>query len=182
MILTVAIVISTLGKVINDKPPIIRLNDGKYYRFQTGSYAISKAFKQQLVAEQLPEIKRVLRCYGIDTIEVIGHTDSSPNSGASNLDQFQDRRKLNLSKATVHSGSNADLGLLRALSVEDLLRRSLGRDYTNISFRSYSAASYVDPVVFSKSSKLSQPQIQQSKRRIEVRFTRSDAAKMIPKC
>jgi outer membrane protein OmpA-like peptidoglycan-associated protein len=182
MILTIAIVVSTLGKALNQKPPIIRLSDDKNYRFSSGSYSISKLFKQQLVAEQLPNIKRVLHCYGIDTIEIIGHTDSSPNTGSSNLDQFQDRRKLIHASGAARSGSNADLGLLRALSVENLLKESLEKDFSHISYRSYSAASFVDPDVKNKASSMTQAQKQQAKRRIEVRFTRSEYSNVMPKC
>lgn len=182
MILTVAIVISTLGRATNQKPPIIRLSDDKNYRFATGSYSINKHFRAQLIAEQLPGIKRVLKCYGIDTIEVIGHTDASPNSGSSNLDYFQDRNMLIRSVVAAKSGSNADLGLLRALSVESLLKQSLQKDFPEIRYRSYSAASFIDPEAQDHTSESSQLQKQQAKRRIEIRFTRSERSNLIPKC
>jgi len=180
MILTVAIVVSSLARLVNQKPPIIRLSDAADYRFATGSYTINPKFRSQLVSQQLPEIERVIRCYGIDTIEIIGHTDSRPNSGSGNLDSFANKKSTIASKS-VMSGSNADLGLLRALSVEDLLRKSLSSEYKHLDFRSYSASSFVSPdgvgTTEAKSDKA-----QQAKRRIEVRFTRSDNATSIPKC
>jgi outer membrane protein OmpA-like peptidoglycan-associated protein len=180
MILTVAIVVSALAKLVNQKPPIIRLSDAADYRFATGSYTINPKFRSQLVSQQLPEIERVIRCYGIDTIEIIGHTDSRPNSGSGNLDSFSNKKSTIASKG-VMSGSNADLGLLRALSVEDLLKKSLSSEYRYLDFRSYSASSFVSPdgvgTTEDKSDKA-----QQAKRRIEVRFTRSDNATSIPKC
>jgi outer membrane protein OmpA-like peptidoglycan-associated protein len=180
MILTVAIVVSALAKLVNQKPPIIRLSDAADYRFATGSYTINPKFRSQLISQQLPEIERVIRCYGIDTIEIIGHTDSRPNSGSGNLDSFTNKKSTIASKGVL-SGSNADLGLLRALSVENLLRKSLDSEYKHLDFRSYSASSFVSPdgvgTMEDKSDKA-----QQAKRRIEVRFTRSDNATSIPKC
>ena len=79
MILMVALVTSSLGKLINEKPPIIRLGDDADFRFKPGSYGISQAFRKQLAMKQLPKIERVIRFYGLDTIEIIGHTDSTPN-------------------------------------------------------------------------------------------------------
>ncbi|MCP9943526.1 hypothetical protein KBY70_14190 [Cyanobium sp. ATX 6E8] len=180
MILTVAIVASALAKLVNQKPPIIRLSDAADYRFSTGSYLISPQFRKQLASEQLPEIEKVIRCYGIDTIEVIGHTDSRPNPGGSNLDSFsQDKNKI--VSANVSSGSNADLGLLRAISVENLLRNSLNKKFQNLDFRSYSASSFVSPENYVSSSNVNRDD-QQVKRRIEVRFTRSEKATSIPRC
>ena len=180
MILTVAIVVSALAKLVNQKPPIIRLSDAADYRFATGSYLISPQFRKQLTSKQLPEIKKAIRCYGIDTIEIIGHTDSRPNPGGSNLDSFsQDKNKI--VSTNVRSGSNADLGLLRAISVENLLRDSLNEKFPNLDFRSYSASSFVGPENY-VSSRNANRDDQQAKRRIEVRFTRSEQATSIPRC
>jgi len=184
MILTVAIVVSSLAKLVNEKPPIIKLNDEADYRFARGSYAISTGFRDKLISTQLPYIKKVIRCYGIDTIELIGHTDASPNPGASNLDAYKGDKNLLLSASSVSSGSNADLGLLRALSVEKLLKESLKDVNSQIVYKSYSASSFVDPQP-TQGSGITRDQAEkhsQSKRRIEVRFTRSEAATGIPKC
>lgn len=180
MILTVAIVVSALAKLVNQKPPIIRLSDAADYRFDTGSYAISTQFRKHLISRQLPEIEKVIRCYGIDTIEVIGHTDSRPNTGGGNLDSFSDNKERIISRG-VRSGSNADLGLLRAISVESLLKQNLDSKYKDLVFRSYSASSFVSPDSEEKIAN-NQEKFQQAKRRIEVRFTRSERAPSIPRC
>ena len=177
MIVTLALVVSALAKFVNQKPPIIRLSDEANFRFSTGSYSLSSKFRDQLTNYKLPEIERTIRCYGIDTIEVIGHTDTAPNSGSSNLDRFNDNKKLIMSGKAL-SGSNADLGLLRALSVERFLESSLNPVFPMINYFSYSASSYVTPTSGSASSKVNQ----QSKRRIEIRFTRSDQSTAIPRC
>ena len=177
MIVTLALVVSALAKFVNQKPPIIRLSDESDFRFVTGSYSLSTKFKDQLVNAKLPEIERTIRCYGIDTVEVIGHTDFAPNRGSSNLDTFQGNKNLILSGKAL-SGSNADLGLLRALSVERFLESNLKRNFPKVEYYSYSASSYVTP---SAKGALVAPN-QQSKRRIEIRFTRSDKSTAIPRC
>jgi outer membrane protein OmpA-like peptidoglycan-associated protein len=177
MIVTLALVVSALAKFVNQKPPIIRLSDEANFRFSTGSYSLSPKFRDQLTNYKLPEIEKTIRCYGIDTIEVIGHTDTAANSGSSNLDRFNDNKKLIMSGKAL-SGSNADLGLLRALSVERFLKSSLDPVFPKINYFSYSASSYVTPTSGSGSSKVNQ----QSKRRIEIRFTRSDQSTAIPRC
>jgi outer membrane protein OmpA-like peptidoglycan-associated protein len=182
MILTIAVVISTLDKLVNQKPPIVRLSDAADYRFETGSYSIGGKFKRMLITEQLPEIRRVIKCYGIDTVEVVGHTDATPNQGVSNLDSFQSRKESLFSKRQIQSGSNADLGLLRAISVEQLLKENLKKQFPDIEYRSYSASSFIDPDGSSKSIRSKSPSSQQSKRRIEVRFTRSETSQVIPQC
>jgi outer membrane protein OmpA-like peptidoglycan-associated protein len=178
MIVTLALVVSALARFVNQKPPIIRLSDEADFRFTTGSYSLSRNFKNQLINDKLPEIERTIRCYGIDTVEVIGHTDFAPNGGSSNLDSFQGNKNLILSGNAL-SGSNADLGLLRALAVESFLENSLRDKFPGISFFSYSASSYVDPAS-NYSDKIKSNQI--SKRRIEIRFTRSDKSTAIPRC
>jgi len=177
MIVTLALVVSALAKFVNQKPPIIRLSDEANFRFATGSYSLSPKFKDQLINKKLPEIERTIRCYGIDTVELIGHTDFAPNSGSSNLDSFQGNKNLILSGKAL-GGSNADLGLLRALSVERFLEGRLRSSFPKIEYFSYSASSYVDPGL-STSASASNPQ---SKRRIEIRFTRSDKTSIIPRC
>jgi len=177
MIVTLALVVSALAKFVNQKPPIIRLSDEANFRFATGSYSLSLKFKNQLTNEKLPEIERTIRCYGIDTVELIGHTDFAPNSGSSNLDSFQGDKNLILSGKAL-GGSNADLGLLRALSVERFLESRLRSSFPKIAYFSYSASSYVDPGLATSTSASNS----QSKRRIEIRFTRSDKTSMIPRC
>jgi outer membrane protein OmpA-like peptidoglycan-associated protein len=177
MIVTLALVVSALAKFVNQKPPIIRLSDEADFRFATGSYSLTPQFKDQLTNDKLPEIERTIRCYGIDTVEVIGHTDFAPNSGSSNLDSFQGNKNLILSGKAL-SGSNADLGLLRALSVERFLESRLRTSFPKVEYYSYSASSYVDPAIATVTSTPNQ----QSKRRIEIRFTRSDKTSIIPRC
>ena len=176
LILSVIVVASVLAKLTNEKPPVIRLSDAKDYRFQRGSFLVSDAFKSKLVSEELPKIDKAVQCYAIDTIVIIGHTDSSPNAGVSNMDKYSSLDKLSSEFTSVFAGSNADLGLLRAVSVQKLLQESIGNKYDDLEFRSYSASSLIDPPV-SKNSKLDK-----EKRRIEIQLTRRSKESVINRC
>ena len=182
MILTVAIAISTLSKAVNQTPPIVRLEDSQDFRFNTGSYQISSQFRKKLINQEIPKIREILRCYGIDTVEIIGHTDSRPNTKTSNLDSYPNIKTVETGSKNQRliAGSNADLGLLRALSVQRLLRESIGKEFDGLAFRSYSASSLVEPVI--KDKGMSIDALQKTKRRIELRFTRTKAIQRIPRC
>ena len=182
MILTVAIAISTLSKAVNQTPPIIRLEDSKDFRFTTGSYQISGNFRRKLVEQEIPRIREILSCYAIDTVEIIGHTDTRPNTKSSNLDSFPSVNAVETGSKNrrLIAGSNADLGLLRALSVQRLLRESIGKEFEGLAFRSYSASSLVDPVL--RKGSVSLDDLQKTKRRIELRFTRTKEVQKIPRC
>lgn len=182
MILSVAIAISTLSKALNQKPPIISLADSQDYRFATGSYLISPSFRDKLVKDELPKMKKIIRCYAIDTVEVIGHTDSRPNPSSGNLDSFSKPSEQLFTQKGVAPvpGSNADLGLLRALSVQHLVSSSLHADFPDLAFKSYSASSYIDPSLQPKSTGITV--LETAKRRIELRFTRVKAPGSIPRC
>ena len=177
LILSVVVVASVLAKLTNEKPPVIRLSDAQDFRFKRGSFQISYAFRQKLINEELKEIERAIQCYAIDTVEVIGHTDRLPNSGLSNLDRFSTSTKLAQSFPKVKAGSNADLGLLRALSVQKLLEENIGQEDPDLVFRSYSAGSLIDPPQVSTRESLPQ-----EKRRIEIRLTRNKEQSALNKC
>lgn len=182
MILSVAIAVSTLSKALNQKPPVIQLEDSQDFRFATGSYSISPPFKSKLLSSELPKMKKIIRCYAIDTVEVIGHTDARPNPSRGNLDLFS------ASGSTISSikgrkpvpGSNADLGLLRALSVQDLVSDALRPDFPGLIFKSYSASSYIDPTRDSMNAATAT--LERAKRRIELRFTRTQSPATLPRC
>ena len=178
LILSVVVVASVLARLTNEKPPVIRLSDAKDYRFARGSFEVNKAFRSKLISEELPKIDRAIQCYAIDTIEIIGHTDNSPNTGLSNIDRFPKTEELANSFKSVYAGSNADLGLLRAFSVQTLLEEEIGREYPQLEFKSYSASSLINP---GDKSNLN-ANIDQEKRRIEIRLTRSSNQSVINKC
>ena len=71
---------------MNAKPPIIRLEDTQDYRFKTGSFTVSENFTNSLIKQAIPKIENTITCYGIDTIEIIGHTDGRPGAAGGNID------------------------------------------------------------------------------------------------
>ena len=178
LILSVVVVASVLARLTNEKPPVIRLSDAKDYRFARGSFKVNKAFRSKLISEELPKMDRAIQCYALDTIEIIGHTDNSPNTGLSNIDKFPKPEELTKGFKNVYAGSNADLGLLRAFSVQTLLEEEIGRVHPQLAFKSYSASSLINP---GDKSNLD-ANTDQEKRRIEIRLTRSSNQSVINKC
>lgn len=176
LILSIVVVATLLSKLSNEKPPIIRLSDAKDYRFSRGSFNVSEKFKNKLRAEELPKIERAIKCYAIDTIEIVGHTDKSPNSGLSNLDQFQDIQSLEKKLSKVNAGSNADLGLLRAIAVQSFLEKIIKNEGNKLVFKSYSASSFIEP--YSRLEKAKD----REKRRIEIRLTRVGKDSTVRRC
>jgi flagellar motor protein MotB len=157
---------------LKQKPPIITLDEARNYRFETGSAALSPQFTELLETKVLPQLKDIFNRYPVNTIEIIGHTDTQPSSGrASNLD-------TNLlpviggtqSMTSLLFGSNADLGLMRAVAVRLTLEHLTSNfGLQAVRFRTYSAAQTAAPDGPVAPHGLSDDR----RRRIEIRFTRS---------
>ena len=176
LIVMLVTVVSSLNNATNQKPPLIKLTEAQSFRFDTGSYKLSPEFKNRLNRVTTNMVDDIIK-YRIDTIEVIGHTDGQPSPGISNLDiklqkQFEDDGELIDGLLT---GSNVDLGLLRALSVAAFLRKKLRqKDVVMPSILAYSASSLIDS---SGKYKPADPAPQSQRRRIEIRFTRNQDLK-----
>ncbi len=117
--------------------------------------------------------------FDVDTVVVIGHTDGQAVSGSSsNLDVLVERVAAGSESVTeLTPGSNADLGLMRALAVvrklQDIQKsdgRLKGLDPRK-GFRVYSAGQLT-----LKNGEFAQPDPNpnQDRRRIEIRFTKSE--------
>ncbi len=156
------------------KPLIISLQEESGYRFQTGGANLSQEFKDNFHTKILQQISNEIAEANFNVIEVIGHTDGQPFRGMGNFDTAL----LNLSFTNINSeiienvtsGSNADLGLLRALSVARFIHQELQKtSYKNIGFRIYSAGAFISPdnniVIQSANSDNNS-----DRRRIELRF------------
>jgi flagellar motor protein MotB len=105
-------------------PPIISLSELEGYNFEVGSAELSDGFRAKL-QELSATIAGVATSYGVDVIEVIGHTDEQGMAGDfSNLDRDL-RPVLEGKKAikTLHPADNAGLGLARAISVAGVLEK-----------------------------------------------------------
>ena len=176
LILMLVTVVSSLNNATNQKPPLIKLTEAQSFRFETGSYKLSQEFKDRLNRVTTNMVSDITK-YRIDTIEVIGHTDGQPSPGISNLDitlqnQFEKGGELIDGLLT---GSNVDLGLLRALSVAAFLREKLKhKEVVMPTILAYSASSLIDA---SGKYQPADPSPQSQRRRIEIRFTRNQDLK-----
>ena len=174
LILILVTVISAINNANNQKPPLITLTESQSFRFDTGSHKLSQQFKAEL-DKKIDTMKEDIEKYNIDTIEVIGHTDGQPSNGQGNLDT----RLLRFNNSQPHSmshlraGSNTDLGLLRALAVANFVKEKLASEKIIVPYLlPYSAGSLIN------TTGKFQPAGNQSdskRRRIEIRFTRSNS-------
>jgi len=171
LILIVTIIAAALASANNEKPPLLRLTEQESFRFPTGNYTLTDQFRDAL-NRRLPEIQETIRKYRIDSIEVIGHTDGQPSPGTSNLDVMLSKSGTSQTMSGFQSGSNTDLGLLRALAVSNYLRSKLDPDDEHhLVIRPYSAGSLIDAdgryAPADEKSRI-------DRRRIELRFTRME--------
>ena len=103
----------------HDWPPIIKLKEAEGYLFGKGSAEFPEQFKQKLEQNIVPQLLRIGEDFGVDVIEVIGHTDEQAI-----LQRFSnlDKQLLEVTKGTgaintLLPADNAGLGLARAVSV-----------------------------------------------------------------
>jgi outer membrane protein OmpA-like peptidoglycan-associated protein len=170
LILLLTIAITTFAKANNEKPPLVRLTEEESFRFETGSYLLSSSFRSHL-DQRIPEIRNTIAKYGIDSIEVIGHTDGQPSPGSSNLDLLLPRASQSSALIGYQAGSNVDLGLLRAVAVANYLRLKLDpQSKLGLTIRPYSAGSLI---ASDGHYAPADTRARAERRRIEVRFTRN---------
>ncbi|NEP89820.1 MAG: hypothetical protein F6K18_25000 [Okeania sp. SIO2C2] len=153
-------------------PPVIVIRDSKSRRFESGSAEISGDLKSFIEGDLIKQIEDFAKEYKGYVVEVIGHTDGQVNQrSGSNLDtQLEQVAKGNESVNSLVPGSNADLGLMRALSVVQELQKNPRLKELGLKFRAYSAAQLYNPGGdFAGANR----NPNQSRRRIEVRFTPS---------
>lgn len=164
----------------SDTPPIIFLRDSGAIRFKSGSAGLQG---QQMLQEfnkkdgLIDEIQNNANLYGINLVEIIGHTDLQPvGDVSSNLDKdlANIANNADIDRVTADglvAGSNADLGLMRAVEIMRILRyhqKNNGK-LQGLEFRAYSAAQLVPPNMPNNAKPKDD-----DKRRIEIRFTRLD--------
>lgn len=107
-----------------DLPPIISLSEAEGYSFETGSAELKTSFQTKLEGVIAEQIAGIISRYGVDVIEVIGHTDEQRLSRQSNMD-YELGRVLGGqdSVSKMEPGDNAGLGLARAISVTTILKK-----------------------------------------------------------
>jgi flagellar motor protein MotB len=157
----------------NDKPPILVV-DATQVSFEKGKAELLKIHERKLRKDVFSELLTIVKKYkSVNTIEIIGHTDRSPVGGKSNLDydllKALKGEKINILTA----GSNADLGLMRAIAVKQAWNQWLKGDEIElprpIMIRCYSAAQGIAPAAIDGKFLADQA------RRIEIRFTQLKA-------
>jgi outer membrane protein OmpA-like peptidoglycan-associated protein len=171
LVLLLTIAVASLARANNEKPPLLRLTEKESFRFGTGSYALNPQFKAALDS-RLPWIQEQIKKYRIDSVEVIGHTDGQPSPGSSNLDLLLPKAGSSPNLKGYQSGSNTDLGLLRALAVSNYLKGKLAESgIKDITMRPYSAGSLI---AIDGAYTPADTKDRADRRRIELRFTREE--------
>lgn len=157
--------------ILQSAPPVVIIENSGDFQFQSGSAEIPFKLKSYINTELVERIEEITQARDIYTVEIIGHTDGQrTRQNSSNLD---DNLELvaqgNKSVSQLTPGSNADLGLMRALEVVKELQslQESGR-LQGIQFRAYSAAQLLLP-----SGEFAPPNREDnaSRRRIEIRFS-----------
>ena len=156
---------------LKSAPPVVVIENSGEFQFTSGSANLPSSLKNYIQTELVGKIEQITEARGIYVVEVIGHTDGQVNfNGVSNLDQNLENVALgNEPISELKPGSNADLGLMRALEVVKQLQeiQNQGR-LTGLEFRAYSAAQLLLPD--GKFSKV-QRKPDAKRRRIEIRFS-----------
>lgn len=158
-------------KRLKSAPPVVVIQDSGGYQFDSGSASLPQNLKSYITRDLVDRIERVSQQRNLYVVEIIGHTDGQVNFGNGNLDQqleavAQGQQTID----NLKPGSNADLGLMRALEVVKQLQavqEQTGR-LEGVQFRPYSAAQLQLPNgEFASSNR--NPDAQ--RRRIEIRFS-----------
>ena len=158
-----------LNQRLEAAAPIIIDERSGNFKFTSGSADLNSDLRDYIATEIVPQIKQITQERDIDFIQVIGHTDGQENRSRSNLDRTLEKVANNKQPVTqLRPGSNADLGLMRALAVVNEIQQVGG--FEDVEFRAYSAAQ-----LYLSSGELapipSNRYPDQTRRRIEIRFT-----------
>jgi flagellar motor protein MotB len=155
-------------------PPIISLDDNGN-RFATGSAELTPGFRADLEQRVAGEVEKLLDAYGVDVIEIIGHTDEQviTPTRPSNLDVTAIPVMTGqLGAEAMVADDNAGLGLARAIAVARVLEAT-GR-FDGIKLVPLSAAQLLLPGdALSPGATGRLEQNDQRRRRIEIRVRRS---------
>ena len=158
-------------KRLKSAPPVVVIQDSGEYRFDSGSASLPRELKSYITIDLVNRIERISQQRNLYVVEIIGHTDGQVNFGNGNLDQqLEEVARGKQPVDSLKPGSNADLGLMRALEVVKQLQtvqEQTGR-LQGVQFRPYSAAQLQLPSgEFANVNR--QPDA--SRRRIEIRFS-----------
>ncbi|MGL5940543.1 MAG: hypothetical protein ACRC2S_09180 [Waterburya sp.] len=145
--------------------PIVIDESSGNFKFKSGSAELNQQLKNYISTKISPEINKILQEREIDFIQIIGHTDGEGTKQNSNLDKTLETVALGTQPVSkLSAGSNADLGLMRALAVVQELQKT---GLKNVEFRAYSAAQLYLP---SGNLASIDRKPDETRRRIEIRF------------
>jgi len=158
-----------LGKK-GEWPPFFNLSEAGGYFFESGKATLRPDFVMKLDIQIIPLLKRYVEEYGVDVVEVIGHTAEVPMAGESNLDDLLiPVSEMKTPIEALQSSDNAGLAMARAVAVVRILRADPRLE--GIVILPLSGAQLIVPV--DKAADGSSTLSDQSRRRIEMRLRRS---------
>lgn len=164
-----------LAETKRDKfPPNIIIEGVGQYAFEPGKAELTDDLIKFIGSKLVDKIEKNFSEYNINVVEIMGHTDGQPlGKRGSNLDKNLEKVANGISPAGIlTAGSNADLGLMRALAVVAELQRLQkedGRLRQVKGFRAYSAAQLT--LRNGNFAKPNEQNTDSERRRIEIRFT-----------
>ncbi|MEN9565529.1 MAG: hypothetical protein RLZZ69_725 [Cyanobacteriota bacterium] len=158
-------------KRLKSAPPVVVIQDSGGFQFDSGSAILPDDLKQYITLDLVDRIEKISQQRSLYVVEIIGHTDGQINFSNGNLDrQLEDVAQGKLPVESLKAGSNADLGLMRALEVVKQLQTvqaQTGR-LEGVQFRAYSAAQLQLPSGDFASANRNP---NANRRRIEIRFS-----------
>jgi flagellar motor protein MotB len=160
---------ATAGKK-GEWPPFFSLSEAGGYFFESGKATLRPDFERKLVSSIIPQLRKYIDDYGVNIVEVIGHTDEVPMVGRSNLDRLlipASAKRIKIEE--LESTDNAGLAMARAVAIVRILRADSRLSGTTI--LPLSGAQMIVPV--DKVADGSAAKSNQSRRRIEIRLRRS---------
>jgi len=151
-------------------PPFFSLSEAGGYYFDSGKATLRPEFENKLVMEVIPLLAINIEDFGVDVVEVIGHTDEVPMVGESNLDRSLIAVAADkLPTSALRSTDNAGLAMARAVAVVRILRAD--RRLRNVRILPLSGAQMIVPVDGVADGTSSESD--QLRRRIEIRLRKS---------
>jgi flagellar motor protein MotB len=151
-------------------PPFFSLSEAGGYYFDSGKATLRPEFERNLRSVIIPLLKRNIDDYGVDVVEVIGHTDEVPMVGTSNLDRALIPASVSqIPIEQLHSTDNAGLAIARAVAVVRILRAD--PRLKGVTILPLSGAQMIVPV--DRPADGAAKGDDQRRRRIEIRLRRS---------
>jgi flagellar motor protein MotB len=158
-------------KRLKSAPPVVVIQDSGGFQFDSGSAILPNDLKKYITLDLVDRIEKISQQRSLYVVEIIGHTDGQINFSNSNLDQqLEEVAQGKFPVESLKAGSNADLGLMRALEVVKQLQtvqEQTGR-LEGVQFRAYSAAQLQLP---SGDFAAANRNPNANRRRIEIRFS-----------